>query len=104
MNSEHGIGGRTGAPTQDIISASAPRPVTVGDVAKFAKKDCSRCHGAGHVTRIHHANRTAHEGGEVRGLDACACAVRRFKKKHDADVLLVDGVAMWAPGKAPSTT
>lgn len=82
-------------------TATPPRPLLVSDVMSFARSDCSRCHGAGHVTRIHHANRGPEAGGEVREVDACSCAVKRFKKRHGADVIILNGVAMWKPGHAP---
>jgi len=86
---------------QDVQAAHAPRQVLLIEVAACAKTGCSRCHGAGYITRIHHANREDKTGGEVRTTDACRCAVKRFKKKHADDVMIVNGAPMWAPGKAP---
>ena len=74
------------------------RPVMVADVLAYAKKSCTRCHGAGVVTRVFHASAK----GETRETSACACALRRFKKQRHGDVVTTATSVSWKPGKAPA--
>lgn len=74
------------------------RGLMIADLTGFAKSTCSRCHGAGFVTKVFHATGK----GETRIMDACMCALRRLKKKHGANIVLVDGAPHWKAGTAPA--
>jgi hypothetical protein len=74
------------------------RALVVADVLSFAKKDCSRCRGAGFYISIFHKGAAQ----ESREPHACRCAVARLKKQHSEDIVLVNGAPFWKPGRAPA--
>ena len=76
---------------------SASRPLYVAEVVPHAKSSCSKCKGQGYLTKIFHAGAK----GEQKQLLPCPCALKGFKRAHDADVITVDNEMRWRPGRAP---
>lgn len=79
------------------LARGASRPLFIVEVVPHAKSNCSQCKGQGYQTRIMHAG----SKGEVRHAVPCPCALKRFKKIHDADVHTVNNQIVWRQGRAP---
>jgi hypothetical protein len=72
------------------------RRVTLEQVAEFAESDCKHCHGTGILNRRTGAGRNASSYPIP-----CACASRRFMRKHEQETTMLGQFRIWKRGHGP---
>lgn len=75
--------------------AGTTRPVFTFEILRYAKRNCSLCHGAGIYA-------VKYDTKDVSVEQVCGCAMRKFAKWHTSDIAFDGkGQLFWREGKDP---